>query len=262
MKFKIGMQALNHGNIDACAKAMKTMKEVGFDACFLPVNPQNPEHWKALCNIAREIGLEIDELHAPFSNINRIWYDEPVGEPVMQMLLDSIDVTARCGVSRMVIHECANRIGPDMSNAGLARFRKIIAYGKEKGVRVCVENLRRTNSLARVLDQNRDLGVGYCWDCGHELCYTPGVNHVAIFGDLLACTHIHDNRGIYMGDDHMLPFDGNTDWETKAKLIKKSGYTGILCGELAKDRFYADWTDEDFIKEAYNRMKRFAEMCE
>ena len=48
MKFKIGMQALNHGNIDACAKAMKTMKEVGFDACFLPVNPQNPEHWKAL----------------------------------------------------------------------------------------------------------------------------------------------------------------------------------------------------------------------
>ena len=65
-----------------------------------------------------------------------------------------------------------------------------------------------------------------------------------------------------MGDDLMPPFDGNTDWEKKAELIKKSGYTGILCGELAKDRFYGDWKDEDFIKEAYARLKKFAEMCE
>ncbi|MBQ6947262.1 MAG: sugar phosphate isomerase/epimerase [Clostridia bacterium] len=262
MKFKLGMNPPNMTDLDACAKAMKIMKEVGFEACFLSVNPEKPEHWKALCNIAREIGLEIDELHAPFNNINRIWYDEPVGEPIVQMLMDSVDVTAACGVKKMVIHECANRVGPDMSNAGFARLRRIIAYGKEKGVRICVENLRRTNSLARVIEQNRDLGVGYCWDCGHELCYTPGVNHVAIFGDILACTHIHDNRGIYMGDDHMLPFDGQTDWEKKAELIKKSGYNGILCAELSKEKFYGDWPVEKFITEAYARMKKFEEMCE
>lgn len=262
MKFKIGMQPIHSGDLELAVREMHWMKEVGFDAIFFPVTPERPAHWKAMCNAAREIGLEIDELHAPFKDINRMWYDEPIGDPVMQMLMDSIDVTAECGVDKMVMHECANRISPDVSLAGLARFKKVIAYGKEKGVRVCVENLRKTNSLARVLLEGEEYGVGYCWDCGHELCYTPGINHVAIFGDKLACTHIHDNRGIYMGDDHMLPFDGQTDWEKKAELIKKSGYDGILMAELAKGRFYADMGDKEFITEAYKRMKRFAEMCE
>ena len=142
-------------------------------------------------------------------------------------------------------------------------FRMNGTHAAENGVKVAVENLRRTNYIARIFQENRDLPVYYCWDSGHEICYTPGVNHLAIFSDKLICTHIHDNRGIFMKDDHMLPFDGVRDWKQTAALLRKSGYSGNICGELQRDAArYADIEDKDFIALAYERLKKFADMME
>ena len=260
---KLGIQVpLLPDGIDHTLDYIKRIRATGFDAIFTPSLNDYQKELTAMLKTARDEGLEIDELHAPFKNINRMWYDEPIGDPVQKMMMDSVDICAAQGVEKMVMHECANRIGPDMSNAGLKRFREIFLYAKEKGVKIAVENLRRTNSLARILFLNRDLdNVGYCWDCGHELCYTPGVDHLAIFGDKVLCTHIHDNQGVYMGDDHVLPFDGKTDWEKKARLIKKCGYNGIMMMEVTR-KGYEDLSDDAWLKEAYSRILRFAEMCD
>lgn len=282
MKFRLGIQPAYHDDVAACTEYMHLIKETGFDALFLPLYVNSLEHTKALCDAARETGLEIDELHAPFTNINYMWYDEPIGEPTLNMLKKSADICAACGVQKMVVHESSGRIGPDMSEKGFARYREFVIYCNERGVKPCFENLRRTNSLARIIERNRDMDIGYCWDSGHEFCYTPAIDHVALFGDLLACTHIHDNRGVYMCDDHVIPFD--TDWESKAliikdcgqpgvfkdheklwqrkaALIKKSGYDGILCLELARKN-YPDLSDREFLRRAYAAITRFEEMCE
>ncbi len=262
-KRKLGMNVtLLKNDIEYTKDYIKRIRAAGFDAIFTPTLNNRQDALDAMLTAARDEGLAIDELHAPFNNINRMWYDEPVGDPVQKMLMDSVDICAAHNVEKMVMHECSGRIGPDMSNAGLKRFREVFLYAREKGVKIAVENLRRTNSLARILLLNEDLdNVGYCWDCGHELCYTPGVDHVAMFGEKLLCTHIHDNQGVYMGDDHVLPFDGKTDWEKKARLIKKSGYNGFMTLEVGRAG-YEDLSDDEWLKEAWRRIEKFAEMCD
>lgn len=265
MKRKIGNELVGFWscNEQQAIDNLKRMKEVGFDCVFWPLQLNEQGKMEKLLQAAADLDLEIDELHEMPTNINRIWYDEPLGDKPMQLALDSIDFCAEHGVEKMVMHESSGRIAPDMSNAGLSRFRRIFEHAKEKGVKVAMENLRRTNYIARIFEVCRDLPVYYCWDSGHEICYTPGVNHLAIFSDKLICTHIHDNRGIYMKDDHMLPFDGVRDWEQTASLLRKSNYSGNICGELQRDAArYADIEDKDFIALAYERLKKFADMTE
>lgn len=264
MKRKLGCQVTGK-TVEQKIENLRIMKDIGFDVFFTSVNVDDPAPTEKLLNAAANIGIELETIHALFTNINRMWYDDQSGEGTFKMLMDSLNFCADHDVPTMVMHESGNRIGPDVSMAGLGRFREIVQTANEKGVKIAIENLRRTNHIAFLFHNMRDLDVYYCWDCGHELCYTPGVNHVALFPEKLACTHIHDNRGIYMYDDHLLPFDGNTDWQKKADLIKASGYQGPLTMEIVRvgyDGRYADWTEEEYYKEAYKRISKFAKMCE
>ncbi len=242
---------------------MYQMRDVGFEACFFPLLLEEPKRMESYLELADKLGLEVDQVHESFEGINNIWYDDETGETPFRTAMDSVDFCADHGVKRMVMHDSSGRIAPYMGNTGLQRFRRILEHANERGVLVCFENVRRTNYLARILFENRDLKVGFCWDAGHEVCYTPGVEHLALFGDILACTHIHDNRGIYTKDDHLLPFDGANDWGRDAVLLARSGYKGTLCCELKRDATkYVGMTDEEFCKEAYARMVKFAAMCQ
>ncbi len=259
--FKLGCSCWGD-TIEKRIESIKVLADTGFETIMLPAFLDDPEGCAKVVQAVRDAGMTVDEIHAPFNNINYMWYDDPSGDPILEMLKSSVDRCVDMQVDTMVLHDNSGRIGPDTSNAGLARFRELFIYAKEKGVRPAVENLRRTNHTARNFHENRDLPVYYCWDSGHECCYTPGVDHVALFPEKLVCTHIHDNSGVYMMDDHWLPFDGATNWERKAHFIRKSGYTGALTMELAREQAkYADMSDKEFAAEAYKRIIRFAEMC-
>ena len=174
-----------------------------------------------------------------------------------------VDFCVYMHVDNIFMHDRSGRICPDMSSAGLRKFRTIFEYANSKGIRIAMENLRRTNYLGRIFHEKRDIPLFYCWDSGHEQCYTPGVEHLALFPEKLVCTHIHDNSGLYTHDDHLLPFDGVCDWEKKARLMRASGYTGSLTMELARGSSkYAHMTDSEYAREAYQRIQKFASMCE
>ncbi|MBQ6946421.1 MAG: sugar phosphate isomerase/epimerase, partial [Clostridia bacterium] len=111
---------------------------------------------------------------------------------------------------------------------------------------------------------------GFCWDCGHNLCYTPMEDMMAKYGDRLICTHIHDNRGVtrpgdihYRDDLHLLPFDGNLDWEWFADKIKESKFDGPLTLELslAAGKGYTDMPLQEFFNDAYRRAQKLLSMC-
>ena len=89
--------------------------------------------------------------------------------------------------------------------------------------------------------------VGFCWDCGHEGCFTPGRRYMPLFGDRLICTHIHDNLGTV--DMHVPPFMGSIDWENVMKALADIDYDGNLT-------FEADNTLKrcpDFFRKSINR---------
>ena len=246
-------------------------KKQGFDGIeFLPLT-KRPEDAtvldtaKALRKHCEELGIEICAYTVGADLLNGSEGCTP--EEEVERLKKCADVCAELG-AKVMRHDVVWKLAPGMRcwhdafELIVPRIREITEYAAEKGVRPALENLRRTNYIARLFHENRDLPLYYCWDSGHEICYTPGVDHVALFPEKLVCTHIHDNSGVYMMDDHWLPFDGAMDWERKARFIRESGYTGALTMELARPLAkYDHLSDEEFIAEAYKRIQKFAEMC-
>lgn len=252
-------------DMEKCRRSMKIIAEAGFTHTFFPVDIGQQERDKENVKIARDLGLEIQTIHAPLKDINRMWYDEPEGiaDPPMKMMTDAIEFCADQEIGICVIHESSSRIAPDVSHIGTERFRKVLERGKELGVKVAIENVRRTNHLCKLLTDLADLDPCYCWDSGHENCYTPAVDHVAFLGEKLVCTHVNDNNGNYMCDEHLIPFDGTIDWDRKIKFLKMSGYDGPLMAELARSApMYKDMTDEEYTAKAYAAMKKLASMLD
>ena len=114
--------------------------------------------------------------------------------------------------------------------------------------------------------------VGFCWDTGHELCYNPGTDMAALYGERLLVTHLNDNLGVrdfggkttFIDDLHLLPFDGIADWDRICREL--SGFDGALSFELNtkskpgrhENDCYGAMPLEIYLAEAFKRACRVA----
>lgn len=122
---------------------------------------------------------------------------------------------------------------------------ELAAYARQYGVTICIENmpfvfqrLARTKELIRFVRELDLDNVGICLDTGH--CNVLGDDPGAcarLCGNLLKAVHIHDNFG--NGDDHLVPFVGNINWESFRQSLKEIGFEGPLSLECACKRFPA-----------------------
>lgn len=134
----------------------------------------------------------------------------------------------------------------------------------QKGIKIAFENQRKLFNLAWALETfGPEAGVGFCWDCGHEGCFTPGKQFMPLFGDRLICTHIHDNPGFFNDDRHMLPFDGNLDFNRIAGQLREYRWQGSLMLEVSAKNHaeYAEkYSPEEFLRRAAASVKRLSQM--
>lgn len=252
-------------------------KKCGFDGFFTAWTREMPiEKYAA---IAKENGMIYQSIHAPAWKIAGIWGDdETVANELTEELIDCVKSCAKNGVPVMVSHAYLGFDDPDASpnKKGLERFKRVVDTAEELGVKIAFENTEGPQFLEAVINEFGDREcVGYCWDSGHERCYTPHIDLLDKYGHLLIATHLNDNLGIkdldgkiYWTDDlHLLPFDGVIDWDYNAKRLDKTGYNGILTFELkthqVADRHendkYREMPLESYITECYVRACRFAE---
>lgn len=137
----------------------------------------------------------------------------------------------------------------------------------KKGVKIAFENIRKLGNLAAIMDRYERIdSVGFCFDNGHEHCYTETVKFLDLYGKRTLCTHIHDNYGrdkndIWLDADyHLPPFDGNYDFKTMMDKINHYGYSGTLTLEVNKKAPYDKHTDEEWLAICYERLKKISEM--
>lgn len=250
---------------------MGLIKKAGFDSCFSNYNGNEPlEKW---AEASAKIDLPIEMLHAPFFDMNDIWLDGLAGEEYLAFLMTRVDGCHRIGVEKCVIHPAFSDQPPPVTKIGLERFKRFCDYAQNKNVHLCFENLELQEHLGALLEDNPHYH-GFCWDCGHNYCYTPAVDFAGIYGDRMLCTHIHDNFGTRMpgyirpSDDlHLLPMDGGMDWQGFAEKIRKAKYTGPLTLELSKYglegyRDYSVMTMEAFFREAWLRAEKLRHLCD
>ena len=239
------------------------LKQAGYDCYFTGL--QDMEQVCALVKKGNALGLSCESIHAPFGGINNMWLAGMDYLTVMNGMKNAIDIAAKAGIPVVVAHVSSGWAAPEITELGLARFDELVLYATEKKVTIAFENLRKVGNLAYFADRYEKMEyVRFCYDFGHEHCYTKFVCWMDIFRRKLAATHIHDNLGrgeeaVGSPDLHLLPFEGNVDYARIMRKLDEYDYTGSLILEVSNDR-HPDMTPEAFLATCYERLKKLSEM--
>lgn len=251
---------------------IKIFKAVGFD-CFFVDHYRSDDPIALYRKIADNVGIQFETIHGPFfgeGDANHLWLEGEIGDGTLEFHMQRLQSCIDFNVPKYIMHTTIGITPPEISQAGIDRFKRLADHAASNGVKLCFENLEPFPHLHRIMAEIPDYH-GFCWDVGHNLCYSPHVDMMALYGNRLLCTHIHDNWGVTRpgfiecrDDKHLLPFDGTMDWHYVAEKIKASGYTGPLTLELALKgkKEYSVMDFEDYVQEAYNRAVKLKELCE
>lgn len=236
---------------------------LGFDAVFTGV--PNAQRLTEIGNALAKRGLEWETMHAPYKNINQMWLTGEENEQMFKDLLHSVDACHAAGVPILVVHLSSGMKPPSLTDIGRGRFIALVEHAAAKGVQIAFENQRKLANIAWTFEEFEDApNVGFCWDTGHEACFSPGRQYMPLFGQKLICTHIHDNSGEFNRDEHLLPFDGKLDFERVARQIRESGFTGSLMLEAiaANSHLYDDMTCEAYLERAAASVRKLRDMVD
>ena len=247
-------------------EAIDLIAKTGFEATF--TLEYDTEKVRELKEHTDRCGISFETIHAPFDGINAMWESTEDEPDIMKRMKAAISAAGENAVPIVIIHVSSGWDPPSINDAGLARFDALVDYAKEKGVTVAFENLRVLGNVAYFTDRYRyNENVRFCFDAGHEHCNTKTVSWIDIFGKRLITTHIHDNfgRGEDVGENfdmHLLPFDGNYDYENMMHRLDKYSYSGTLMLEVftSKKEEYLKMTPEDFLREAYLRLEKISKL--
>lgn len=243
---------------------IRVIADAGFDG-FFPEWSDCVSKYRAL---GESLGLALPMLHAPNGHTELLWEEREGAQILIDEWTACIRGSADLGSPIVVLHPFRG-IGKEgiPVQRGIDHFGLIVEAAEKYGVKIAVENCEGEQYLDALLNAYADHpAVGFCWDTGHEQCYNWGVDMMKGRSHRLIATHFNDNMGVRNGvmtsadDLHFLPFDGITDWQSVADRLKQASIPEFLTFEVKKRERYDDLTAEEFIREAYCRAERFAEM--
>lgn len=271
---KLGLELHKDIPMSLCDQ-IRLYKATGFEAFFA--------YWEenmdvsALKKIADEEGMIFQSLHAPSGDPARhLWYESEKTPAVIEMLKKCLRDCAENNIPIMVLHSFYGFDLHTPNETGLKNYGVLVEEARKLGVKIALENLEGEEYLSALLNHFADdETVGFCWDSGHESCYThrdllSEPNH----GSKLIATHLNDNLGArdYNGertgldDIHLMPFDGIIDWNDAARRLNKCGYDDILMFEIKpksqigrhENDPYTQMSPEQFVTQTYMRACRVA----
>ncbi len=267
---RYGTNILGGFGIDG-VEQIQIIKETGFDAFFTGWNRKDRGAVIRYAEAAAKAGLFYETVHAPFGKMNSMWVDGLEGDDWRDMLIECADDTAAAGVGIMVTHVTVASTAPPPSEIGYRRFLEVAEHAAKIGVKIALENLEIPEHLAYLFERLGSMdNIAFCWDTGHNLCYTPEIDMMELYGDRLICLHINDNNGIsipgvitWHDDSHFLPFDGRVDWVGVAGRLDKAGWNGILTQEVNRGKegcekipAYSEMSYREFLAESLERLHR------
>ncbi len=232
----------------------------GFGHTFIMAD--NPQLTDSLVDKVKRAGIVFDTLHAPFAGINNMWKKGEEGDEVLRRLTDCVDKCAAYDIPVAVVHLSSGRPAPLLTDAGYKRFSMLLEAAAKKNITLAFENQRFLSPLAYIEEQFED--AAFCWDVGHEGCFTKGIKFMELYGERLAAVHIHDNHHLADEDEHLIPFDGITNYSTVAMNLAKYGFCGTLMLEVfrSESTLYQNVSSEEYYSHAGKMAKRLIEMVE
>ncbi len=245
----------------ALHEQIELMKKNGFTATFGMTEDREIAY---KIEEVQKAGLYFDSLHGPMENMDDLWEDSPRGEEALVRILEGIELCARYSVPVLAVHLSSKSPVPHVTDIGCRRIDYLLLKAKERGVQLAFENLKYVGDVLYILETREE--ARFCWDMGHEHCFTPGMSLLPRFKERLAAIHLHDNGGEQGKDLHLIPFDGNIDFTHTARLLAASSYDGSIMLELTRrnSNVYDDMTAEEYYRragEAARKLEAMVECC-
>ena len=272
---KLSVQTFGTLEILGIEEGMKAIAEAGFDA--LDFGLDGFYKWEELTSgkkcaffeeeninkyvdevkaAADKYGISFGQVHAPFPIF--VPKSPKGGENVKEDIAKSIEICARVGAPRIVIHPLFDGSArfPSMTKeqeikANMEYYTSIIPLLKKYNVVCCLENMWMQDwktkkiytascseiheAIKYIDDLNAIAGerlFGFCLDVGHLLllgqdpCYW-----IEMLGDRLETLHTHDNDGV--SDEHIIPYLGCANWDRFVLGLRKIGYSRNFSFEVS-----------------------------
>ncbi|MBO4847666.1 MAG: sugar phosphate isomerase/epimerase [Clostridia bacterium] len=247
---------------------LRLISEAGFrsvllwwavESAFEPSIPHKVE-------TAHRHGLDVENAHLQFARMNTLWEDGIDGESYANELIGLVASAATYGVPTLVVHLTRTSTPPGPNELGYSRFMRMVDTAERVGVDLAFENLKRPDRLYDFMALAKSPRIGVCFDAGHNHYVCPERRVCRDFAPFIKAVHLHDNFGT--SDDHLIPFDGNEDWELVRREIIDSAYTGAWSLEIEHaltDKFgkqlspndpYGDMPPEEYLARAFAAHKR------
>jgi sugar phosphate isomerase/epimerase len=211
--------------------------------------------------IARERGLALDNIHAPFWNSNLLWSDSNDQRQIIRKeITEAITYCERHQIPITVMHLCGGETPPTPNETGLRLLHDLVKIAEDNNVTIALENLEYAGNrhLDFVFSNIESANLGFCYDSSHDnIAREFKQQALTKWGHLLATTHISDNLGTL--DDHFLPGKGNIHWPEVMKSIPKN-YQGAFLLEVDNPNAGKSLTPEDFLQQAYKQASRLSKM--
>lgn len=238
------------------------IKSAGFDGILLWWSDEYAEvdGDKSLHpELARRQGLFIENIHTPFKDVNYLWLDRAEGDDLEKILINCILECSEHEIPTAVVHLSKGDNPPPVNQIGLDRIKRIVEIAERKNVNIALENLRKPEYLDFIFANIQSDRLGFCYDSGHENCFTKGTDFLTQYGSKLMALHLHDNDGT--DDQHQIPGEGTIDWSVVTKKIKEAGYTGTIALEVTKEGSvcHSNASPERFLSRAFEVAKELAD---
>ena len=239
----------------------------GFDG-FFALYTDDKEMFE-LADFASKYGMFFQSLHAKHMDLDELW-EEKYPLSIMSSMKDTIKCAGQMGVDRVILHIYTLFQNIHPFEFGLSRVGELLEVAEKNKVTICFENLQGPDYVDAVLTEFKNCKYAkMCYDAGHENCYDT-FDLVNKHIDKIAALHINDNFGVRNKDKtlcgaddlHLLPFDGNVDFDRVARIVKQANMQNELTFELkfAKDKLadrYRQMSFDDYLALAKTRIEQF-----
>ena len=175
-------------------------------------------------------------VHAPFTGVNISLQDKALLNATMKRLKESIVNSAVLDCRLWVFHP-GMKAGVSMFYPGmdwtrnLESVRLLSKFANEHGVKTAIENIMEPFVLKSVAEFKRFYGelnedVGLALDTGHANLSGEVDSFLTELPDKLVHVHAQDNLGKV--DQHLGIGYGTINWQSFARLSKKTSFEGIV----------------------------------
>lgn len=251
---KTGIISDAYFTFDNYKERIPLMKKHGYDGIDYqglgsvknsPLYQMTDEEFKAyltdLKNCADENGMFFHQLHGTWPHIDD--WTEAGREKTTEYFKKCILGAAYLDCPRVIVHPfMPNLYFGDESYDSEKDFeinarmlRELAPVARENGITICFENMpfpkwspfSYVENIKKLIRQIDDKNIKVCLDVGHFNSVKGDIYQaITLLGDDLATLHVHDDR--YGQDRHLIPFQGETDWEGFVKGLRDIHYQGVL----------------------------------